>query len=140
MKLGLLATDLLEYSRANLPGSALQSLLNTENQPIDLRLRGSASWEYRAFGVVGFVNYTDSYRQFITDSTRTIPSWTTLDLRLTVQLGDSRGQGSTQLALNVENLFNREPPFVNNGIGVGYDQENGDLLGRLVSFTLKYRW
>jgi outer membrane receptor protein involved in Fe transport len=139
MKLGLLATDLLQYSRADLAGGPIQNLLNTENQPVDLRLRGSASWDYRGFGIVGFLNYTDSYRQSLTDTTRTIPSWTTLDLRLTFELGDSTA-GGAQLALNVENLFNRAPPFVNNPVGIGYDQENADLLGRLVSFNIKYRW
>ncbi|HWM70394.1 MAG TPA: TonB-dependent receptor [Steroidobacteraceae bacterium] len=141
LTLGLLATDLLEFSRADLAGGPLQHLLNTENQPVDLRFRASAAWDYHRFGVVGFVNYTDAYRQFITDSTRIIPSWTTLDVRLSYELGDTAGGGSgTQFALNVENLFNRAPPFVNNPIGIGYDQENGDLLGRLVSFNVKYRW
>jgi len=141
LKLGLLATELFEFSRADLAGGPTQNLLNTENQPIDLRLRGSASWEYHGFGVAGFVNYTDSYRQFVTDSTRTIPSWTTLDLRLSMNLGDSDAGSGTQLSLNVQNLFNRMPPFVNDPVeAVGYDQENGDLLGRLVSFNIKFRW
>ena len=141
LKLGLLATDLFEFSRSDLPGGPLQNLLSTANQPIDLRWRGSASWDYRGLGIVGVLNYTDSYRQFITDTKRTIPSWTTLDLGLTFELGDSTAGSGTLLRLNVENVFNRAPPFVNNAAaGIGYDQENGDLLGRLLSISVKYRW
>jgi iron complex outermembrane receptor protein len=141
LKLGLLATDLLEFSRTAVAGGPLQNLLNTENEPIDLRLRASATWDYRGFGLMAFLNFTDSYRQFITDSRRTVASWTTLDLRLSYELGDMRSaSGSAQVALNVQNLFNRPPPLLNNPLGVGYDEENGDLLGRVVSLNVRYRW
>lgn len=141
LDLGLLATNLFEFSRADSPGGPLQALLNTQNQPVDLRFRASAEWDYHRLGVGASVNYTDAYRQFITDSTRTVPSWTTVDLRLSWELGDPQPGGTgTQFALHVQNLTNRAPPFLNNPIGVGYDQENADLLGRFVSFTMKVRW
>jgi outer membrane receptor protein involved in Fe transport/urease accessory protein UreE len=139
LTLGLLATNLLQYSRANTAQGPLQDLLNTEHEPIDWRLRGTASWDYRGLGVVGSLNYTDSYRQFPTDNTRTVASWTTADLRVAYHFGDDPAQGA-QVALNIENLFNALPPYLNNPVGVGYDQENGDLLGRMVSLSITYRW
>jgi outer membrane receptor protein involved in Fe transport len=49
--------------------------------------------------------------------------------------------GNTQFALNVQNLFNVNPPFLNNSaVGIGYDQENADLYGRLASFEIRKRW
>ena len=42
--------------------------------------------------------------------------------------------------MSVQNLTNRAPPFVDNAVGVGYDQENADLLGRFVSVNAKVRW
>ncbi len=45
-----------------------------------------------------------------------------------------------ELALNIQNLADRTSPFVNNALGIGYDPENGDLTGRLVSLTLRKRW
>lgn len=142
LKLGLLATDLLQYSRADYTGGPLLSVLSTQSEPINFRARGDVSWAYHRFGVVGFVNFQNSYRQFPTDTTHTIASWTTADLHLSYDFTESREHGSgTQVALHVENLFNRSSPFVNNAaVGIGYDQENGDLLGRLVSLSLKYQW
>jgi iron complex outermembrane receptor protein len=137
--LGLLATNLLQYSRANTAQGALQNLLNTEHEPIDWRFRGTASWDYRGLGVVGALNYSDSYRQFPTDAKRTVASWTTADLRVAYHFGDVPDRG-TQIALNVENLFNAMPPYLANPVGVAYDQENGDLLGRMVSLSITHRW
>jgi hypothetical protein len=45
------------------------------------------------------------------------------------------------LALNVQNLLNINPPFLNNSaVGLGYDQENADLYGRMVSFEVRKAW
>jgi outer membrane receptor protein involved in Fe transport len=56
--------------------------------------------------------------------------------------GDTPGWlGNTQFALNAQNLFNVNPPFLNNNaVGIGYDQENADLYGRMVSFEIRKRW
>ena len=48
--------------------------------------------------------------------------------------------GHTQFALNAQNLFNVDPPFLNNPVGVGYDQENAVPFGRLVSVEVRKRW
>ena len=47
----------------------------------------------------------------------------------------------TLATFNVENLFNVSPPFLNNQmVGLGYDQENADPYGRMVSFALRKNW
>ena len=39
------------------------------------------------------------------------------------------------------NLFNKSPPFLNNAVAqLGYDQENADPSGRLVSLQVRKNW
>jgi len=140
---GLNGTYLFRYAQSNTPTSALDDIVSTQNNPINLRARGSVAWERRGLGVAGFINFENSYRDTVSVPSRGVSPWTTLDLQLSYQTpGDSLGWlGNTQVALNVQNLFNVNPPFLNNAaVGIGYDQENADLYGRLVSFEIRKRW
>jgi iron complex outermembrane receptor protein len=140
---GLNATYLLRYAQSNTPTSPLDNIVSTQNNPINLRARGSAAWERRGFGVAGFVNFENSYRDTISVPSRGVSPWTTIDMQLSYQTPkDALGWlGNTQVALNVQNLFNVNPPFLNNAaVNLGYDQENADLYGRVVSFEIRKRW
>ena len=47
----------------------------------------------------------------------------------------------TTIHLRGANVFNKQPPFLNNDVGaVAYDPENADLLGRRVSLNLRHEW
>ena len=46
--------------------------------------------------------------------------------------------GATDLSLNVVNVFNHSPPFVDNQFG--YDVSNVQALGRVISLDLTERW
>ncbi len=140
---GLNATYLLRYSQSNTPTSPLENLVSTQNNPINLRARGSAAWERHGFAVAGFINFENSYRDTISVPSRSVSPWTTVDMQLSYQTPqDSLGWlENTQVAVNVQNVFNVNPPFLNNiAVGIGYDQENADLYGRLVSFEIRKRW
>jgi len=140
---GLNATYLFRYAQSNTPTSPLDNIVSTQNNPINLRARGSAGWERRGFGAAGFINFENSYRDTVSVPSRGVSPWTTIDLQLSYQTpADTIGWlGNTQIALNVQNLFNVNPPFLNNAaVGIGYDQENADLYGRLVSFEVRKRW
>jgi outer membrane receptor protein involved in Fe transport len=139
---GLNGTYLLEYSQANTPGSPLLDIVSTQNNPINFRARGSAAWSHRGFGVSTFLNFENSYRDTLSVPNRGVSPWTTVDLQLSYETtADTLSWlGHTQFALNAQNLFNVYPPFLNNPVGVGYDQENADLYGRLVSFEVRKRW
>jgi iron complex outermembrane recepter protein len=140
---GLNATYLLRYAQSNTPTSTLDNIVSTQNNPINLRARGSAAWQRRGFGAAGFINFENSYRDTISVPNRGVSPWTTIDMQLSYQTpADTLGWlGNTQLALNVQNLFNVNPPFLNNiAVGIGYDQENAELYGRLVSFEVRKRW
>jgi iron complex outermembrane recepter protein len=141
-ELGFNGTYLFKYSQADTPDSALIDIVSTQNNPVNFRFRSSTSWSHRGFAVSSFVNFTNSYRDTIDVPNRGISSWTTLDLQLSYEPpGDvPEWLGRTRLALNAQNVFNTSPPFLNNPLGLGYDQENASLLGRVVSFDVTKRW
>jgi iron complex outermembrane recepter protein len=138
----LSATYLFEFGRAQFKSSPLMELLNTPDNPVDLRLRGSVSWDYRGAGASLYMNFMDGYRDTISLPRRSIDSWTTLDLqtRYGASATDPRRLNGMSLALNIENVFDTNPPFYNNPLGIGYDPSNGDLLGRFLSFQIRKAW
>jgi iron complex outermembrane receptor protein len=148
LSLGLLGTYLLKYSQAAAPADPLHSVLNTPHYPIDLRSRGTITWSRGPFTVTTSVNYQHGYRD--TDSTpvRSVRSWTTEDLVIgftypdfDAGTRDRAASPETRVALRVSNLMNSSPPFLNNALEhIGYDEENGNLLGRIVSVTVRESW
>lgn len=140
---GVLGTKLLEYAEATTVTGPLTDMLNTQHNPIDLRLRGSMTWERGGLTVAEFVNYQDAYRDTDSQPNRRVSSWTTADMTVTYAVPNSvsTALAGTKLSLNMLNVFNASPPFLNNEYEkIGYDQENGDLAGRMVSVTVRKRW
>jgi iron complex outermembrane receptor protein len=135
-KFGLLGTYVLDYSEALLPTSPLIEMEGTQNYPVELRMRGSTTWHRGRLAATGAVNFTDSYRDTISE--RHVSSWTTFDFGVAYTFGQDGSE--THFGLNVENAFDEMPPFLNNPIGLGYDAENGDIAGRIISFQLRRNW
>lgn len=136
-------TYLTKFDLAEGNGSPESSLLNTQNNPLNLRLRAALSWEARQIGATLAVNYSNSYRDTASVPNRPVAAWTTLDAQIRYQLGDGTGGwlDRTRLELSATNLFDRDPPFLNNALaGLGYDQENADPYGRIVSLRIRKNW
>ena len=143
VKFGLDGTYLFGYDLAEGNGSPQADLLNTQNNPLNLRFRGSVAWSGRRLGISAFVNYSNSYRDTASQPNLPVSSWMTLDTQLRYKLGLGEGSwnDNLQVELNAVNLFNRDPPFLNNQIvGIGYDQENADPYGRLISLQIRKSW
>ncbi|MFZ2028849.1 MAG: TonB-dependent receptor [Vitreimonas sp.] len=131
------ASDLLEFSSQPLSTLPSIDLLNTFNNPVDWKGRLGFLWRDRDWAALLSANYTNSYRDNVSIPTRRIASWTTYDLQISHHFGDEHG---ADIALNVLNLTDEQPPFVNNAIGIGFDPANASLLGRFVSLELRKRW
>ncbi len=136
-------TYLTRFDMAEGNGSPEVSLLNTQNNPINLRLRASLSWSGRRLGATLALNYSNSYRDTASVPNVPVAAWTTIDAQLRYELG-SGGNGwldHTQIQLSATNLFNRDPPFLNNALAaLGYDQENADPYGRILSLWIRRNW
>lgn len=140
---GLLGTYILEYAEAQSVNSPLINVVNTPHDPIDVRLRGSLTWSYGGLSLAGFLNFQDAYHDTDSQSARHVPSWTTADATLSYVLPESwvAPFAGLNVSLNALNVFNSYPPFLNNSAEqIGYDEENGDLVGRAVSISVRKRW
>jgi iron complex outermembrane receptor protein len=62
IKLDLNGTWLLGFRQAQTPDAPLTSFLNTQNEPINLRMRASAGWEFAGFEAQVAANFANSYR------------------------------------------------------------------------------
>jgi iron complex outermembrane receptor protein len=136
-------TYLFHFSEQNGVGSQANELLSTQNNPINLRLRSSLTWQRGPIGATGAINFVNAYRDTASIPERRVAAWATYDLQLKYDIDASgeRWLGNTHVTLNASNLFNHKPPFLNNQIvGLGYDQENGNPFGRIVGVQIDKAW
>ncbi len=118
------------------PTSPVVSQLDRPNYPVGLRGRTHLSWTRGPLTLGGAVDHVSDYAD---TSGRRIGSWTTADLqvRYAPETGPFAG---TAVALTIQNLFDRDPPFYDAPEGVAYDAANSDVIGRYVSLQLTRSW
>jgi iron complex outermembrane receptor protein len=141
-KLGALGTYILDFEEQASPTSFRLDRVDTQNYPIDFRLRSSLRWSYGRLETALFLNYADGYRDTASEPGRRVRAMTTADLNLAYTTGATAGAWleNTRLSLHVENIWDESPPFLNNPIGIGYDQENADILGRVIRVGVQKSW
>ena len=139
ISLNLNGTYVLRFSDSLTSYMPLVNRVSTPSYPVNLRIRSSARWERGAFDVSAYANFLNDYTDKTSIPRREIDSWTTFDLHASYRLKQGLFDGTT-VSLGIDNVFDKPPPFVNNVVGIGYDQENGDLIGRVVSLTLRKKW
>lgn len=118
------------------PTSAIESQLDRPNYPVSLRGRAALSWTRGPFTLGGGLDFVSDYADL---TGRRIGSWTTADLqaRFAPETGPFAG---TSIALTIQNLFDRAPPFYDAPEGVAYDAANADVIARYVSLQLTRSW
>lgn len=133
------ASLLLQDERRTTPAAHPLDVLDTIFNPIGFRARAGVSLNTPHWQAMTAVNYVDDYRDTISVPNRDINESVTWDARLAyVHRGDDAS--GFQIALNVQNLFDADPPFANNPIGYGYDTQNANPIGRFVSLELRRSW
>ena len=132
---------LFDFERALLDTDALVEEVDNYGRPVDFRARAGLTWNSDAWSVSGFVNYTDGYTDSLSDPARRVDSWSTVDLNIVYDTGDSRNFfADTRLSLTAQNLFDNDPPFVNTPAGLAYDSYNADPQGRFLAFQITREW
>lgn len=135
---------IIETDKQLLEALAPFSILNTTYNPVDLKIRGGMSWSRGNVTANLFVNYIDEYEDnrtagFSSADPRKVSSWTTVD----ASVGYSPSASNlllegTRFALNVSNLFDRDPPFLfQPRTAVNFDPANASPLGRFISISLR---
>lgn len=127
---------LARYDRKLTPASAKTDLSGQAGYPADLRARVSATWTHGPVSMTSAVNHVGDLKS---ETGRRIAPWTTVDLQGRWQGKVLAAQGLS-LTLNVQNLFDKDPPFYDNPLAIGYDPANADPLGRMVSLQLSKTW
>ncbi|MET0659944.1 MAG: TonB-dependent receptor, partial [Steroidobacteraceae bacterium] len=135
---------LFEFKRALTKTAPTIDVLDTVDNPSSLRLRGTVEWYQRGkeqpgFGMNLITNYTGRYRDTISPVRHSVDAWTTFDFGLSYRT-ERRGDWTdgTEVTLNVANVTNEDPPFVDREWG--YDLFNAQPFGRVFSVYISKNW
>lgn len=146
LDLGISGTHIFSIRKQLSPGSVSSEFVGLYASPVKWRLRGRLGWAKDGFAANAFVNYTDGYRNQVVVPNEFVSSYTTVDLTISQRIGRSADEGDgrgLQLSLAIQNLFDRDPPYVNNKSqtsALGYDPEKASPLGRMLSLQAVIRW
>jgi iron complex outermembrane receptor protein len=141
--LGLSGSLFTKYDVQFVPGGATFDELNTIGFPPKLRLRGSVGWQGGPVTVLGFINYVNSYTNTQITPNESISAYTTFDLDVAYDIGKTVDTFLTKdlvVTFHVNNLFDKDPPYVNIPIGAngggGFDPQVANPIGRLMSLQV----
>ena len=146
LAVGLNSSFIFDFATQRTPFSEQVDLLNSVNRPVDFRSRGSVGWSQGGATATVFVNYVDGYSADLPAPDTPVDSWTTIDATLSYAFNNKQSRGlmnDLRLSVNVINLFNEEPPFVQNAradFGINFDGNNANALGRSVFVQLTKNW
>ncbi len=133
------ATHFLELSRQILPGSPSVSSLDTVFNPTDWRIRTGLTWRTENWATSLTANYQNEYSDTNVSPAAPIDAYATWDFRAATTLRRS-GVGALQISLAIQNLFDNDPPFTNNAVGMGFDPGNASPIGRFAVLELRQSW
>ena len=136
---GLNGTYMLGYDVRASSTVGPSERVDTVGFPTALRLRLSAGWSYAQFQTSLTFNHTGDYVDSAQQPNRKVDSWNTIDARASYNVTNSSAWfDGLEFALSASNLFDEEPPFVNNTLG--YDAANATALGRFIGFQISKQW
>ena len=108
-------------------------------EPSKIRTRAGSFWAVGPFGLTGIVNFTGSELNPYQPGNAHVASWTTFDVQLSFRPQLAGLLAGFQTALSVQNVLDRNPPFVlfdQYVPGLHYDPTNASVLGRFISLRL----
>ena len=140
VEIGGSGTYYLKYDSAAAPGAPYVDLLGTILNPTKYQLRGYLGWRKSGFDVRTVVNHSDGYRNNLVVPSETVSSNTTVDLHIGFSLPEPAPASKLRFALDVTNLFDRDPPFTNIGPSTltegGWDAAQASPIGRIIALSV----
>ncbi|WP_245844236.1 TonB-dependent receptor [Sphingomonas spermidinifaciens] len=144
VEIGAVGTYIFQIRQQLTPTAQAIDVVDTVGNPVDLHVRARATFQKAGFSAALFGNYVDSYVNKTAVAPQRVSSWTTFDLNLAYDFEQSRGPlHGLRIALNGSNIFDRDPPYVSYFVGTytaGFDGENANPLGRVVSLQITKKW
>jgi iron complex outermembrane receptor protein len=133
---GVTGNHVLEFDTQLSPASAATNSLRLGVPR--LTFRTSLGLQAGPVGVASFVNYRDGVRNTFNTPTGTssfkADAYTTVDLRVTWTLPNAGPTAGTELALQVNDLFDKNPPFFPATDGIGGDY---NPIGRFIALNIR---
>jgi iron complex outermembrane receptor protein len=138
---GLNGTYYTRFDLSATPAGTPVNIANTVFNPLRFRFRADVDWNFDGLAAIVYVNFANAYQNAV--APLNIPAYTTVDTHLAYNFGENGASvlKNLTLAVDVTNLLDAAPPFVNiiespNGGGGGWDPVNANPIGRVVSFSL----
>lgn len=122
-------------------GAAFIDVLNTLDYPQRFRVRGTVGWRDGPINVQSALNYVNAYWQRGVTPERKIGSYATVDLHVAYNFDEAQSLSllrGVSLAIDVANLFDQDPPFVN--LAGGHDPQTANPIGRRIAFSVRKAW
>ena len=142
---GVNGTYFTKYQVAITANAPLIDVLNTIYNPLRYKARGNFRWAQGPYQAVAYVNYEPSYDNTLITPVQKVSAYTTVDIHLGYtlpKLGSWTSQ--TTIGLDVSNLFNKKPPYVNiapspNG-GGGFDATLTNPIDRIIALSANVKF
>lgn len=147
VSLGLSGSVFTRYDVQFTPAGTTFNEKNVIGFPPGFRMRGSVGWMFGPLNATMFVNYVNGYTNTETTPSQHVGAYTTVDLNAAYHFGyvsQSRWARHATVSVNVINIANTDPPYVNIPIGPngggGFDPNVGNPIGRIVSLEIQKRF
>lgn len=139
--LGLSGTYNIDFKRTTLPNAAPVDVLDTINNPLEFRARGNLGWSNGGFAANAFVNHSAGYLNNSVTPVQHVDSYTTVDMSLRYTVKDDAGFGlkNVTFSLDMQNMFDRDPPIVLNG-ALAFDPQVASIMGRFTTVGIRANW
>ncbi|WP_066850158.1 TonB-dependent receptor plug domain-containing protein [Croceicoccus marinus] len=117
-----------KYSFESVPGLGLRDVAGTINNPQDYRLRADIGAKWDSFSARLTWNYLPGYDNDTVTPVQEVSDYSTFDLVMGWDVNDA-----FRFGIDVRNLFDEEPPFVD--VDRGYDPQSANPLPRTIAVT-----
>jgi iron complex outermembrane receptor protein len=135
----LSATWLFHYTDTLTPLSPSVDRLSTLSNPADLKVRGTADWSRGALSAFVAGNFVDGYKDDASVPAKGIAAFVTADLNIGYAPRSGALSGY-RFSISVENVFDKDPPFVDRSNGFGFDAANASPFGRMAAIEIRRSW
>lgn len=140
LNVGIAGTQMMSFNQT-IPGVSPNIQLIDTNYSIRQKVRGSFGWAFGDYRLQTFINHTGKYRNETVTPHQSVSSFTTVDLGGDWQLPHQGIFDNTTVSLQVQNLFDRDPPFLFSGSnGTGFDAAVANAFGRQAIVSVRKAW
>ncbi len=139
---GVLGSYFFNFRQSLVTTAPLVNVVNTINNPLRFTARGDLGVTHEQFAARLAINYSNSYVNNVVAGNPTVGAYTTADLLLSYDVKKETvrmfGQG-LKLSLSVQNIFDRQPPYVLNN-NLAFDPQVVSAIGRYATIGLSSKW